>query len=156
MISRPRAAIDAAPFLPHARPSSTVSFYQAAEAEKPDLPVVRGELNTIFEGCYTSHADIKRLNRDCENRLLSAETAASVAGHGAGAPDPREALAEAWRTTCFHQFHDILGGCAIGVTYREAAERLRDVLASGAGVTEQAIEALAGRVDTGTDGADGA
>ena len=134
------------------RPSSSVAFYEAAEAEKPELPLVHGELNTVFEGCYTSHANIKRLNRECENRLLSAETAAGLAGMLAGGADAREALAEAWRTTCFHQFHDILGGCAVGVTYREATERLAEVLADGTSITGEALATLAANVDTRSDG----
>ena len=125
--------IDATPFLPHARPSGAVPFYQAAQAEAAGdparLPTVCGELNTVFEGCYTSHADIKRLNRQWENGLLTAEATATVARLLTGAAYPLAELAEAWRTGCFHQFHDILCGCAIGVTYREAAERLGEVLA---------------------------
>ena len=141
-------AIDAAPYLPHATPDATVGFYRQAQAETPDAPVVHGELNTVFEGCYTSHGDIKRLNRDCENALLSAETITTLASLWAGAAGKGEDLAEAWRTLCFHQFHDILCGCAIGVTYREARERLEGVLATAADATATALEALAGSMDT--------
>ncbi len=145
--------IDATPLLPHARPSGAVPFYQAAQAEAagaPDrLPTVRGELNTVFEGCYTSHADIKRLNRQWENGLLTAEATATVARLLTGATYPLAELAEAWRTGCFHQFHDILCGCAIGVTYREAAERLGEVLALADRTTTNALNAIAAATDTG-------
>jgi len=146
-------AINATTFLPRAEPSAAVPFYQRAQAEvegDPDrLPIVRGELNTVFEGCYTSHADIKRLNRAWENGLLTAEATATVAHLLRGAAYPLAELAEAWRTGCFHQFHDILCGCAIGVTYREAAERLGAVLALAGRTTADALNAIAAATDTG-------
>jgi alpha-mannosidase len=149
--------LDGEPFLPRVCLSGATAFYEAAlkdlEASKakPDfgLPVVRGELNTVFEGCYTSHGDIKRLNRSSENSLLTAETAATLATLLTGADYPAAQLAEGWKTTCFHQFHDILCGCAIGVTYREAGERLDKVLETAGQVTRDALAALAGAVDTG-------
>jgi alpha-mannosidase len=150
--------LDAEPFLPHVCLSAATTFYEASLADLkaagqpgPDLglPVVRGELNTVFEGCYTSHADIKRLNRASENGLLSAEAVATLAALLTGADYPAAALADAWKTTCFHQFHDILCGCAIGVTYREADERLSQVLATAGQVTAGALAALSGAVETG-------
>ncbi len=141
--------IDATPFLPRAQCSSTVSFYQEALAESPKFPVVRGELNTVFEGCYTSHSDIKHMNRDGENVLLTAETTAALGALMADASYPLDDLAEAWRTLCFHQFHDILCGCAIGVTYREARERMAPMIEMARQTTASALAALASAVDTG-------
>ncbi len=146
-------AINAMSFLPRAQPSGATPFYQAVQAEVADdparLPVVRGELNTVFEGCYTSHADIKRLNRRWENSLLTAEATATLAHLLADAPYPGAELAEAWRTGCFHQFHDILCGCAIGVTYREATQRLSEVLTCAESITAAALQAIAAATDTG-------
>ena len=141
--------IDATPFLPKAAPSSTVAFYGKALDESPNLPVVRGELNTVFEGCYTSHGDIKRLNRGGENSLLTAESVAALATVLTGQTYPLAQLAEAWRTLCFHQFHDILCGCAIGVTYREARERFAEVARATGQAQGDALAALAASVDTG-------
>ena len=152
--------IDAEPLMPRALPSSTVAFFEAALADLTasaegsatddlGLPVVRDELNTVFEGCYTSHGDIKRLNREAENALLSGEAVATVAASAAGAAYPAAELAEAWRTACFHQFHDILCGCAISVTYREAHERLREAIGTAKQVTASALSALAQAMDTG-------
>ena len=146
-------AITATPLLPRAEPSATVPFYEQALADVASgpspFPVVRGELNTVFEGCYTSHADIKRLNREWENGLVTAEAVATLAKLLTGADYPLAELAEAWRTGCFHQFHDILCGCAISVTYREAHERLAEVLATAQQATDDALHALAGALDAG-------
>jgi alpha-mannosidase len=147
-------AITATQFLPRAEPSATVAFYEHALADVANnpspFPVIRGELNTVFEGCYTSHADIKRLNREWENGLVTAEAVATLAKLLAGAGYPLAELAEAWRTGCFHQFHDILCGCAISVTYREAHERLGEVLATAQKATGEALRVLAAALDAGT------
>lgn len=140
--------IDAAPFVPHAKPSSSVAFYEQAANEAPQLPVVKGELNTVFEGCYTSHGDIKRLNRNAENALLTAEAVATLAAHKTAYAYPLNELAEAWRTLCFHQFHDILCGCAIGVTYREAHERMAGVLHTAHEITNDAVQHIISQTTT--------
>ena len=41
--------------------SSAEEFFVAAESTK-DLPVIKDELNFTFEGCYTTHADVKKWN----------------------------------------------------------------------------------------------
>ena len=147
--------IDAAPLMPRALPGTATRFFQEVEGQAPDLPVVKAELNTVFEGCYTSHGDIKRMNRQGENNLLSAETVVAARAALAGGDIPQGELAEAWRTLCFHQFHDILCGCAIGVTYREARERLEQVFRTSEGLSSQALDALASTLDT-TSGGEGA
>jgi len=60
-----------------------------------------------------------------------------------------EALAEAWRTQCFYQFHDILCGCSIGSTYDEAAKTLNDSHKMLKAITEDSLTALVRNVDTG-------
>ncbi|MHB0859450.1 MAG: alpha-mannosidase [Anaerolineae bacterium] len=142
--------LDKTPFLPHTQMSDLLSFYTAAEKEATDLPVIRGELNTTFEGCYTSHSDIKMLNRQGENALLSAESLAAMADILADTPYPLEALDEGWRNVLFHHFHDILCGCAIGATYRDAAQALAPTLETAAAIACQSVDRLAGQVDTGT------
>jgi alpha-mannosidase len=141
--------IDNAPFVPYAKPSSSVAFYERVSSESPQLPVVQGEMNTVFEGCYTSHGDIKGMNRDAENSLLTAESMATLAAEWAEYHYPLQELADAWRTLCFHQFHDILCGCAISVTYREARERMDQVLKAAQTVTHDALQALADVTNTG-------
>jgi len=36
-------------------------------------PTHRGEMQFIFEGCYTNVSDIKAGNRNCENTLFESE-----------------------------------------------------------------------------------
>lgn len=122
--------IGTAPGMPTARCSTLAIYAERLRSAGVRLPVHRGESATIFEGCYTTHADAKQANRDGENRLLTAEAVAALAGL------PRDpALTEAWRDLCFHQFHDILGGSAIAEVY----EQTRDDHARVVRVTERVI-----------------
>ncbi len=144
--------LDKTPLLPRAEMSSLLDFYKKVQAESSQLPVIRGELNTTFEGCYTSHSDIKKLNRGCENNLLTAETLGTTAQTLADATYPTEQMAEDWRTLLFHQFHDIICGCSIGAVYKEAVEALEPVLERTRGVALSAVEQLSAEVDTGEGG----
>jgi alpha-mannosidase len=58
--------LDKRPALPSLIFSSSEDFYDEALKERIDYPVVKDELNPIFEGCYTTHSDIKKANREGE------------------------------------------------------------------------------------------
>lgn len=100
------------------------------------LPVQRGESSMIFEGCYTTHADIKRYNRHGENLLGTADTLAALAGISA------ESLQPAWRTVLFNHFHDILDGSGIHETYIKCAEDFVEVTTAAKVVTQAALQVL--------------
>jgi len=53
--------LDKRPALPNLIFSSSEDFYDEILKEKTDYPVVKDELNPIFEGCYTTHSDIKNM-----------------------------------------------------------------------------------------------
>jgi alpha-mannosidase len=74
--------------------------------------VHRGELQFIFEGCYTSVSRVKQGNRDLENALQTVE-ALSVFASLHGLTYPVDDLRQAWKVLVFNQFHDILPGSAI-------------------------------------------
>jgi len=109
------------------------------------IPVHRGELNTIFEACYTTHVDAKLRNRRAENRLATAETLAALAG-----VDERERLSEGWRRVLFNQFHDILCGSSIHEAYGENARDVALAEEAANAVIEEASRIL----ETGAGGAD--
>jgi alpha-mannosidase len=77
-----------------------------------DAMVHEGELQFVFEGCYTSVSRIKQGNRNLENALQATEALAVVAVL-AGHPYPAADLNAAWKVLVFNQFHDILPGSAI-------------------------------------------
>lgn len=105
------------------------------------LPTHRGESSTIFEGCYTTHADTKRMNRQGENLMCTADTLAVVSGTGSDASDRHERK-EAWRKVLFNQFHDILDGSAIHETYEKNAQDFTEVEDTAERTIHQALSVL--------------
>jgi alpha-mannosidase len=117
---------------------STISRYtDELLAAKPKLPVHKGEMQAIFEGCYTTHADVKLANRHGENLLTTADTLAALADH-----DQRASLDAAWRKVLVHQFHDILDGSAIHEAYRMTNRDYASVRQVAGKVTSAALDVL--------------
>ncbi len=84
-----------------------------AQQTELKLPTVRGELNPIFTGCYTTHSRIKRYNRDSEVLLTTAEVFAALAADRAE-EYPHAELERLWRDVLWNQHHDTLGGSFVG------------------------------------------
>ncbi len=124
------------PLLPSARCSTLANYTRRILESGVALPVQRGESSAIFEGCYTTHSDIKRYNRHGENLLCTADTLAVLAGVSPAALQP------AWQTVLFNQFHDILDGSGIHETYEKCAADFAEVSAAAGAVIETALSAL--------------
>ncbi|MBM3494558.1 MAG: alpha-mannosidase, partial [Armatimonadetes bacterium] len=102
------------PLLPSAECSTTALYTRDLLGSGVTLPVHTGESSTIFEGCYTTHADTKRYNREGENLLLTAEALLTMVGM-----EEPDDVRDAWRTVLFNQFHDIFDGSAIHEVYEK-------------------------------------
>lgn len=139
------AQLRAQPGLPRLQPSTLTRFRDALLATQPVLPVHRGESMTVFEGCYTSHADTKAWNREGENLLGTAETLSALAGL-----DRRQELSQAWRRVLFNQFHDILDGSAVHEVYADQAKDFAEVAEVAARVTDDALDRLGSGMGAGT------
>ena len=125
------------PGLPSARCSTLARYSDELLASGAELPVWKGESSTIFEGCYTTHADTKLYNRQGENLLCTADTVAALAGLNATAD-----LQPAWRKVLFNQFHDILDGSAIHEAYEKNRQDFEEVEAAADSVVRQALSVL--------------
>lgn len=124
------------PLLPASGCSTLACYTQKLLTAGTALPVQRGESSTIFEGCYTTHADIKRYNRQGENMLCTADALAALAGISP------EQLQPAWRTLLFNQFHDILDGSGIHETYEKCVDDFAEISAAAGSVTQSALHVL--------------
>lgn len=73
-------------------------YFERLERKNLDLPLIKGELNFTFPGCFTTQGETKKLNRHLENLLLEAEKFSSLALLS-GARDyyPEGDLNEAWK-----------------------------------------------------------
>ncbi|MBW4637508.1 MAG: alpha-mannosidase [Gloeocapsa sp. UFS-A4-WI-NPMV-4B04] len=111
------------------------------------FPIWNDELYLEFHrGCYTTHADQKRWNRDSEGLLYQAELYASLATLSAGVPYPKEQLEAAWKKVLFNQFHDILPGSSIPEVYVDANSAWQEVAQVGAEILQQSLSAIASQI----------
>ncbi len=123
-------------------------FFERLEREGARLPVLEGELNFEFTGCYTTQTLIKKSNRFAEKRLAAAEAACLLGERVAGVPYPAEGLEQAWRDALFNHFHDILPGSGVRDTRTYAHGLYQQVVAFTASAGTRALRAIAGLVDT--------
>ncbi len=112
--------------------STPDGFYEAVKAAGQSAPLVEGELQRVFTGCYTSLSRIKRRAQRSLHRLVQTETLCAAAWWLMDAEYPRETLAETWRDHLFNDFHDILPGTCTETAeqdahdlYGRAAENIR-------------------------------
>jgi alpha-mannosidase len=149
-----RENIEAAIAMRERQPWPNVKFSTASEffrrlheqADSLDIPTIRDELNSVFEGCYTTHSRIKRYNRDSEALLESAEVFAALAAL-TGPAYPREAFASLWRDVLWNHHHDTLPGSFIHASSLYSAKMYDALRARGTDLLRRAQAALAARID---------
>lgn len=92
---------------------------QMTSGQLDRLPQFKGELLTSphGNGCYTSQAAMKMLNRKNELLADAAERSAVMSSWLGAAYYPKQTLNEAWVRFLWHQFHDDLTGTSIPEAY---------------------------------------
>lgn len=129
-------------------------FARLTEEQKSRLPRFRGELQlpTHGTGCWTSQARLKRWNRRNEQLADAAERAAVMATCLQTLPNPRSELSAGWLRFLWHQAHDDLTGTSIPAAYDFTFNDQIVSLNRFATVLTDCVEALAGQMDTDTQG----
>ncbi len=127
-------------YLPAAR-FSTISDYFAnvRKSQGPSLSVHKGDLNTVFEGCYTSHGDVKALNREAEATTESAEALAAMASLS-GFEYPTAEFRKIWEGILWNQHHDTIDGSAINSSYQDSRKVYEKAIASSKAIEGQATD----------------
>ena len=140
------------PIYPTIEFSTAKSYFTQVESEIAAagtvLPVVDGELNFEFTGCYTSQSAIKQANRFGENYLEEAETLTALANRISGTSVSKDKLREAWLQVLFSQFHDILPGSGVAETRAYAMAAFQNVGAITGSLKRIAGNALTAQIDT--------
>ena len=125
--------------------STTKEFYDEVMRDNPaGLPEHKGEMNFVFDGCYTTHANIKYYNRRCESDLEATENLCAMASLF-GFTYPAREFEELWQRTLFSQFHDIFDGAGIKDTYAFSIPEARQVLSRLDEISKEAMAVLAGK-----------
>lgn len=98
--------------------STPEAFFDAVAEKKRTLPVVKGELQKTFPGCYSVMHDIKQNQHHGERLLEQAEKISNVfSGLPREKRDQVRRLDAAWDDLLFTQFHDILAGTSIDAAW---------------------------------------
>jgi alpha-mannosidase len=138
------------PVLPKARWGQVQDFFAAArqQADAATLPVWAGEIYLeLHRATLTTQSGVKRMHRQAERALITAETAASLAYLlGAAAP---ASLEPHWRVVLKNEFHDILPGSSIREVYQDAERELGGVIDAGKAVQAEALDAIAAQLPAG-------
>jgi alpha-mannosidase len=103
-------------------------LFEALRAEGRKAPVVEGDLQRVFTGCYTSLSRIKRKAEESLAALLQTETLCAASWWLAGDIFPGKELSEAWRDQLLNDFHDILSGSCTEPAEKDALDLYGKVL----------------------------
>jgi alpha-mannosidase len=128
--------------------SSPEAFCEAVNAYSKNLPLVKGDLQRVFTGCYTSLSRLKRQAQKSLHSLVQAESLSAFLWWVVNRGYPEKELEEAWRYHLFNDFHDIITGTCIEPAekdalhhYGTAFDKIRHVnLEAAAAVNDRAIE----------------
>jgi alpha-mannosidase len=133
-------------------PATPSEFFEAIK-DHPNLPVVTGDLNPVFQGCYSARIEIKQWNRQLENLLVTWEKFDAIRRvSGPTKPISNERIDEAWEPILFNQFHDIICGCHVDKVFSNTMDRFkysRQIVSAG---LETTLVFLVDEIDTRGDG----
>ena len=131
--------------------STIKDFFEAVSEHSHELPLVTGEINSIFPGCYTSQSEIKRGNHESEKMLYEAELYASLEELfqlGSKQANHENPLEKAWQGLFFNQFHDILPGSCTPNSKAYSLGLYQSILAEANTVRTHGLRAIAQAIDT--------
>jgi len=135
------------PIMPTIIFSTYSDFFRELDKFRERLPVKTGEINFVFDGCYTSQAKIKMSNRIAEDRMYEAE-ALGAESYMLGGENFKESFASAWKNILFNHFHDILPGSGIVDTREHAMGRFQDAMAHIGTNANLSMREIAKRINT--------
>jgi alpha-mannosidase len=125
--------------------------FEAATARRKDLPVIRGERNPLFQGCYSSRIELKERMRESERLLTSVEKLGAVAEWLETRFD-QAIVWRAWEPALFNVTHDLTSGVMTDHVYEDTmrsydfTKRLADEMLTGR------LENIKRRIDTSGEG----
>ncbi|XP_070957061.1 alpha-mannosidase 2C1 isoform X1 [Macaca nemestrina] len=130
--------------LPRVQLSSPRQLFSALESDSGQLCTWVGELFLeLHNGTYTTHAQIKKGNRECERILHDVELLSSLAlARSAQFLYPAAQLQHLWRLLLLNQFHDVVTGSCIQIVAEEAMCHYEDIRSHGNTLLSTAAAAL--------------
>lgn len=97
----------------------------------------------LHNGTYTTQAQIKRGNRQCETLLHDVEVSSCVAMcRDPSFQYPVERLQELWRLLLLNQFHDVIPGSCIELVVEDALKYYEEIRNSGTKLLNRALKSV--------------
>uniref|UniRef100_A0A663MGR4 alpha-mannosidase n=1 Tax=Athene cunicularia TaxID=194338 RepID=A0A663MGR4_ATHCN len=130
--------------LPRVQISTPDRLFSALEKESSQLCTWVGELFLeLHNGTYTTQAQIKKGNRECERILHDVEVLSTLAvARGGAFQYPASQLQRLWRLLLLNQFHDVLPGSCIQLVVEDALQYYAEIRRAGARLQEEAVQSL--------------
>ena len=137
--------LDKTPGYPAVKFTTAGEFFKKSSKDMGGRPTHHGEMQFIFEGCYTTIADIKAGNRNSENALYATEFFNTLRWLN-GDKYPAKELRDLWTMVTFNEFHDILPGSGINEANKENIARYAEVLRKTTELHNNAFRKMADEV----------
>ncbi len=106
------------------RHSTPERFFASIAPHHDRLPIVVGEIQKSFNGCYTSMARLKRAHLETESLMAATERLCALAWWHGRADYPAQDLDVAWKDILFSQFHDAMPGSGVPQVERDTLDLL--------------------------------
>ncbi|MBN1396577.1 MAG: alpha-mannosidase [Bacteroidetes bacterium] len=118
--------------LPASQISTVQEFFKQLEETPAEYPTWANELYLeTHRGAYTTHAWLKKENRECEKQLYTAELLSVLAllhAKSASARHyPQAELEQAWKKLLVNQHHELITGGGIEGVYKDVQQEYKDV-----------------------------
>ena len=116
-----------------------------------EFPTFEGDLNPVFQGCYSARIAVKQWNRKVETALVNAELADALAVLLGGQSQAAQ-LAQTWEGELFNQFHDIICGSHVDKVYHNTIDRYKAANGWTNQCLESSLDHLVSQIDTSGEG----
>jgi len=136
------------PIFPTVKYGSFKEYFSIIEKYADQLPVITGERNMMFTGCYTSQSRIKQGNAVSERHLYATEVFSTFANKHLSSADHTANITEAWEKVLFNHFHDILPGSGKRETREYAMGEFQRANALSTAARRSAYAAICKEINT--------
>ncbi|MFV1963962.1 MAG: glycoside hydrolase family 38 C-terminal domain-containing protein, partial [Pirellulaceae bacterium] len=125
--------------------------YEKVVAARPDRPVIKGELNPIFQGIYSSRIELKQWTRELERLLTTAEELGALC-NWLEMPTDDQAVWRAWEPVLFNQAHDLASGVMTDKVYEDTVRGFEFSKRLAEELVESRLNDVLSQIDTRGEG----
>ncbi len=125
--------------------------YESIVAKRGERPVMKGELNPVFQGVYSNRIEVKQWMRNLERILTTAEKLGAL-DQWLGLAASDQNLDRAWEPVLFNQAHDLTSGTMVDKVYQDTMRGYEFSKSLGDEMVETGLDGIASKVDTNADG----